>query len=343
MRPFPKARSAASSQRRQFVRIFAIAATLVVLAAFLSVSIALAVTVVVKPTAMDGWNIQTFGTGTAGFETGPGVPPAGSGSAELKVGTDTGGIDRAEFRNVNYHGVKLSDLTELSYKEYITAGSGCVAPYILLSVDVDADGVFNPGGGIDDGLFFEPCYQTGTYGTDPPAQVIPVQNGGVVATGTWQTWDALIGGWWSNSYGGAGGPPLTTLPAYLTKLAGLGYPNPKIANSDSCLGGLRVRVGPGPPVWNNFEGNADDLRVGVSGSTTIYDFEYEPNPIPPCTPTTPTPGPIGVGGVVELLTGERDSQSDTSIDGSIAAAIAAGSLALLIASWFAWRRVRRDA
>jgi len=361
MRSVLRTRSSASgpsdsgdlSHRRRFVLTGGVVVALAALAVFLSVSAALAVTVVVKPTAMDGWNFQTFGTGAGGFETGPGVPPMGAGSAELKVGSDTGGIDRADLRNKNYHGTLLSTLTEITYWTYITANSGCVAPYVLLSVDVDADGVFNPGGGIDDGLFFEPCYQTGTYVTDPPSQVIPVQNGGVVATGTWQKWDALNGGWWSNNYGGAGGPPLTTMPAYLARLASLGYANPKIANTDNCLGGVRLRVGPGPPVWNNFEGNVDDFRIGVSGNTTINDFEYEPQPIPPCNPTTPSPTvgpatatPNPVGGEVDVLMNEgapRSATSDSAASDTWLAVIGVVGATLAAASWFAWRRVKQGA
>ena len=72
-------------------------------------------TVVVKPSQMDGWVFRTahaFGgtlTATAGFELGPGTPPLGTGSAEMTTGSD--GDSFAELRNVNYHGVLLSDIT----------------------------------------------------------------------------------------------------------------------------------------------------------------------------------------------------------------------------------------
>ncbi len=288
----------------------------------LAVGLALAdTTIVVKPTAMDGWNFQPTGTGSGGFETGPGAPPLGSGSAELKVGADTGGSDRIDLRNTNYHGVKLSDLTAMSYNTIVTmaAAGSCVAPYILLSVDVNGDGVFDPAGSPDDGLFFEPCYQTGNYVTDPPGQVIPNQcpNSGPLcfSDNVWYNWNAFIGGWWSSKYGGAGGPPLTLLSKYIERLNNMGYPNPKIANTDSCLGGVRLRAGPGAPVWNNFDGNVDNFKIGVSGSNTVYDFEYENQPIPPCNANTPTPlpsvggSPVAVGGIAGLL----DEPSNASV------------------------------
>ena len=244
-------------------------------------------TIVVKPSMMDGWRFRTAGgtiTSTVGFDpSGPPVPPAGSTSALFTTGSDINSF--AEFRNVDYHGQSLSSITSLNYWTYVKtrAPGSCVAGFILLSVDVDGNGIFDPVGGPDDGIFFEPCYQTGTSPTDPPGQIIPVQNGGVVSEGTWQMWDAFAGGWWSAKYGGdpLGGPPLTLLSNYIARLASLDFPNPKIANSDACLGGVRIRAGEGG-TWPLFEGNIDKFTIGISGVNTTYDFEHEALPIPPC-------------------------------------------------------------
>ena len=245
-------------------------------------------TIVVKPSAMDGWVFRTAHstggviTSTAGFEVGPAPVPLGTGSAQMTTGAD--GDSFAELRNVNYHGVLLSNITTLTYSSFVSTRLpfDCVVPYILLSIDVDGDGDFDPAGSPDDGLFFEPCYQTGTYITEPPGQVIPVQNGGVTLVNAWQTWDAKTGGWWSSKYGGDGGPPLTLFSTYITTLANMGFLTPKIANSDECLGGVRLRAGPGAGAWPGFEGNADNFVIGVSGVNTTYDFEFEDLPIPPC-------------------------------------------------------------
>lgn len=244
-------------------------------------------TIVVKPSMMDGWRFRTAGgtvTSTVGFDpTGPPIPPAGATSAHFTTGADIDSF--AEFRNVDYNGQSLSSITKLTYSTYVTtrAPGTCVAGFILLSVDVDGNGIFDPVGGPDDGLFFEPCYQTGTSPTDPPGQIIPVQNGGLVLQNSWQTWDAFGGGWWSAKYGGdpLGGPPLTLLSNYIARLASMDFLNPKIVNSDACLGGVRIRAGEGGS-WPNFEGNVDKCIIGISGVNTTYDFEYENLPIPPC-------------------------------------------------------------
>jgi hypothetical protein len=243
-------------------------------------------TIVIKPSHMDGWNFQIGNsagpvTSSAGFETGPGTPPLQNGSAEFKTGAD--GDSFALLRNSNYQGVPLSVLTSLSYDTYVTAHNGCVVAYLSLLVDLNDNGVFDAG---DDRIFFEPCYQTGTYGTVlPDNQVIPLQNapigpdGSTVRTGEWQHWDALIGGWWS-ALDGFGGPPLTTIASYINRDAA--HQNAKIVNATECLGGVRFSAGAGAPVWDDFEGNIDNFTIGVSGDNITFDFEFENLPIPEC-------------------------------------------------------------
>lgn len=260
------------------------------LAALLMVGTAMAAVIVVTPQGNNGWFFQTVGgTASGGFENGPGAPPMGTGSLELKVGAN--GDDFVAYRNINYSGTLLSSLTAMNYSTYISAHNGCVAPYIVLSIDINGDGIFDPTPGNDDALFFEPCYQNGTYVTDPPGQLIPPQNGGgpnPTTVGSWQYWDAYIGGWWSANYGGAGGPPLTTLATYISL-----HPGAKIINTDSCLGGVRLRAGPGAPVWSNFEGNVDAFTIGVSGNNTTYDFESGPLPVATCSPAQPPSQKVG--------------------------------------------------
>src|SRR5262245_8714374 len=95
----------------------------------LAAGIALAVTVVVQPLSMDGWRVQTVGgTGTAGgFQAGPGVPPSAStGSLHETIGP-ANGTDFVSFRNVDYAGVKLSELTNLTYNTWVTSNFNCQA------------------------------------------------------------------------------------------------------------------------------------------------------------------------------------------------------------------------
>ena len=128
------------------------------------------------------------------FISGPGSPPSGIGSAQFSVGSD--GNNAAQLRNPNFHGTKLSDLTALSYSTYVTQdGSGGQAVYIILQVDTDGDA------GIEDLLFFEPIYQSSTF--------FPANPQGPLTTGTWQSWDAFNGGWYS-VFGTAGSGPGTS-------------------------------------------------------------------------------------------------------------------------------------
>ncbi|HTD81197.1 MAG TPA: right-handed parallel beta-helix repeat-containing protein, partial [Thermoplasmata archaeon] len=177
----------------------------------------------------------------------------GAGSAFLTVGSDgDGGV---QLRQPDYTGTLLTDLTALSYSTYVSTFMGCQAPYLILGMDTDEDGL------VDDALFFEPCYQTAAYGGDPvPAQGAPVLN-------TWQSWNALGGGWW-NINAGTFGPPLTTIASY-----GAAHPGARITNREDGAGGVRVAAGYGAGAWDNFVGNVDSFTIGVGAVATTYDFE----------------------------------------------------------------------
>jgi hypothetical protein len=215
-------------------------------------------TTVVSQAQLDGWAVQTDGTASVAFVNGPAAPPLGSGSVELRVGAD--GDSDAELRNSDWSGTALTDITTLSYSTYVTQYIDGQAPYLILNVDYTGDGV------TDDLLFFEPVYQSGTYGGD----AVPNQcgaNPSCVVLGAWQTWDARAGGWWSLN-AGTFGPPLVTLASYAAA-----HPGAQIVNSTTG-GGLRVVAGGGAGAWDNFIGNADALTI----NGTTYDFELNATP-----------------------------------------------------------------
>jgi hypothetical protein len=228
--------------KKRVLALFVGAATACAVAA-----VALAATVTVTPAHMDGWAVDndTCGaptTGSVTFVSGPGTPPAGSGSVRFTVGAN--GDSYPTIRQSEYSGVKLSDLTKFDYWTYVSQfGSGGQAAYIDLYVDNDNDGI------RDDILAFEPVYQTSQ---------------GAVVLNTWQHWDAQNGLWWSDSMGGP--PPLFTLSSYVAT-----HPNAKILNVGG--GGVILAAGCGGAAWTNFVGNADKLTIGVNGSNTTYDFE----------------------------------------------------------------------
>jgi hypothetical protein len=248
-----------------------------VFASLIFVPLVGAATVVITPANAGNWTIQdeTCGvtnTGIYDYIAGPGTPPLGIGSARFRIGAD--GDSYGGWRNSDFHGVRLDNLDALSYSTYVSNYVDGQAPYMTLAVDADGEGEFTPGepGSNDATLFFEPVYQNGTYSGDP------VPNQGNVTLNTWQTWDALAGGWWN----GTGGPPLITLASFVTA-----NPDATIISAGPGLGGLTVRVGCGGAAWANFVGNMDNLTVAyfVDGTNeraeTVFDFDS----IPQCTTT----------------------------------------------------------
>ena len=217
-------------------------------------------TVTVTPASLQGWQIQTTDTQTVTFVSGPATPPLGVGSAELRVGAN--GAGAAQLRNPNYASTKLSDLTTLKYATYVQQyGSGGQAPYIILKVDYDGHG------SVDDLLFFEPVYQDSTF--------FPSNPQGPLTLNTWQTWDALNGGWWSVD-GTAGAGPGTDVKPLSAIVAA--QPNATIVNAVTGNGGVRIVAGFGAGSWDNFIGNADAFTIGVSSCDTTFNFEPQIGP-----------------------------------------------------------------
>ncbi|HEX2061572.1 MAG TPA: hypothetical protein VHK90_12600, partial [Thermoanaerobaculia bacterium] len=221
---------------------------------------ALAQLITITPAAPGPWTFNASASANPappaayiapGFET----PPLGIGSAHLTPGSD--GALNAQVRNTAFAGTRLDSITALSYSTYVDVdGSGGQAPFMNLLIDQDGDGV------SDDQLFFEPAYQTGSYPGDP------VPNQGAIQLRTWQTWDALVGGWWSLD-AGTFGPPLVTLASYISM-----FPNATIVNTAGGLGGLRIITGTGAGAWNNFLGATDNVTIDTTAIVPItYDFE----------------------------------------------------------------------
>jgi hypothetical protein len=221
-------------------------------------------TVLVTPSNLNGWTTSEVpGLTDVDFVSGPATPPIGVGSAQLSIATTPGaGDEAAQLRNPNYAGTKISDLTTLSYSTYVQQyGSGGQAPYIILQVDNDGNG------SVDDLLFFEPVYQDATFFPSNPQQSL--------ALNTWQTWDALNGGWWSLN-GIAGATPGTGVKSLDDYLAAA--PNATIVNSASGAGGVRIVAGFGEGAWNGFVGNVDAFTIGASSCNTTFNFEPQVGP-----------------------------------------------------------------
>jgi PEP-CTERM motif len=229
--------------------------------------------VVVDPTNPDGWTLATVNggfladpsAGTAAFVTGPGTPPLGIGSAHLAT-TAGGGDGGAMIGTAALDGLPLSAITSLSYSTYMTTNNAQQFPYIAISFA--STGV----GPADDNIIFEPPYQTAATGNPS----LPDQ--GPTALNTWQTWDAEDGGWWDGN--GVAGTPGSGVMSLATAVAD--YPNAVIADFpapfDSFLG-VEFQVGLGS-AGETFDGNVDNVTLGVNGVDTTYDFEPAAVPEP---------------------------------------------------------------
>ena len=270
-------------------------------------------TVTVKPSNLQGWSFfddNGYG-GTYGMVVGPGTAPLGKGSANLAVSDSLQGVALGVH---SYQGTRLDQITELKYSTYRVSGGSALA--IALSFDIDYD-VTDTNTSYQGRLTFEPYYTN------------------TVLTGTWQAWDTLTaagtGNWWATASPGTIYCPIGNPCTWGQVLAY--YPNAGMRNP----GALLLKAGSG---WASFQGSADKLIVGVSGSSTTFDFE--PDKVTP----TPPPGPAPVGGVsVDSAIGALPSDA-TDASGSSAArtgaiaGVAAGAAALLAAAWYTARRRR---
>jgi hypothetical protein len=201
------------------------------------------------------WALEpTSNTGTYSFVTGPATPPGGVGSLAMSIANG-----QHEWLNNYSYGAcatgpsctnsvanwtLIASMNALSYSTYRVSGS----TYPTFNIEVDPAG---------DGSGY--------------ATFIFVPNSGSVVNSTWQTWDGLSpsdGTWFSTRQLASG--PFTCAPqscsASWTQIQ-VGYP------------AARVKYGLGPNLGTGgtFVGNVDNFTVGVSGATTIYDFEPSPS------------------------------------------------------------------
>jgi hypothetical protein len=227
---------------------------------------ALAGTIDVTPSSMGNWafdNRDSNGvvganlTGQGSMVLGPATPPIGTGSAHLATGNGIVGGDGAEeLRNTGFAGTHLSALTSLSYSTYMTQNNGQQFPYFGLQISLTG------GSSVDDIIFFEPPYQTPATGNPS------LPNQGDTALNTWQTWDALSGGWEDNNGNCNGGTGVKSLSTCL----GTDFNNATIVNSANGLGGVRFDVGFASNT-DVFNGYVDNFTIGVNNVNTTYNFD----------------------------------------------------------------------
>ena len=212
-----------------------------------------AATVTVSPLDMGSWSSAVgSGDGVVEFVGGPGTAPLGLGSARLFTGSAGDGL--VELCDASAAGVRLDELTELGFSTWATSSSadGKLVPSLALDVDHDGNGA------ADDTIHFEPAWQNPVDGN----AALPDQ--GAVALGTWQSWDALAGGWWSESAldGSSRGSGVKALADYLA-----------VAPEATIVFGVCLGLG-GGLASDVLDGNVDAFTMGVSGAeATTSDFE----------------------------------------------------------------------
>ena len=172
----------------------------------------------VTDNSLNGWAKDEEHLGKIRFTNGPSTPPLQKGSIEFYA-PENGHRRFVRMENSAYSGLLLSSITQLTYSTFIQkAGSKRDAPFVVLLVDADGDGI------EDTHMFFDPRYQ---YPKDTNG--IPTKYGwfnpkdtndkaikwqGSVQQKVWQKWDALHGAWITWSTGEKKGD--TNPPMYLS-------------------------------------------------------------------------------------------------------------------------------
>ncbi len=169
---------------------------------------------------------------------------------------------------------------------YYNAGLGTP----LANITALSYSTFQPGPALAISIQFDVRYRSGDIAYGGRLVFEPYQNGAVVVGAGWQSWSPLAGTWWASktTAAGTGGAQVVALPA-----GNCAQPTPctwaqiKAAfPSAVILGRFLLKAGSN---WTGFDGNADNLTIGLSGVNTTFDFEAET----PCTMTCYVNGATG--------------------------------------------------
>ena len=213
----------------------------------------------VASTAPDGWYFwndwNDTPTGSPGaLVAGAGTPPLGTGSVELGPLTDDGATagGHSVIATNKYFGTGLADITTLTYSTY------------------------QPGPTLAVALQFDVRYRTTDTAYGGRLVFEPYQNGAVTVGSGWQSWSPLAGIWWASktTAAGTGGAQVVPLPAGNCAMSTpCTWAEINAAFPDAVVyGRFLLKAGSGTG-WAGFDGNADELTVGVSGADITYDFE----------------------------------------------------------------------
>ncbi|HMT08912.1 MAG TPA: hypothetical protein PKA82_12980, partial [Pyrinomonadaceae bacterium] len=215
--------------------------------------------VTVTPTAMLGWSFvqENAGVASGRMMTGPATPPLGTGSARITVDAAAG----QAFMKDAYSGVKLSEITALSYSTYQHFG-GNPSIHATLAFDVDSD-VTDGINGYQGRIVYEPY-------NDPANTFTPA---------TWQTFDAMSP---TAKFWGSGSGPSRPFSNSCPQMAPctkaqilLLYPNLGIRNNVvGSIGRVIFKVGSGAAP--GLDSSVDNLVIGVNKFNDMYNVKETP-------------------------------------------------------------------
>lgn len=255
-------------------------------------------TIVVNENDGNGWFFyddtnDSTATATGNFVTGPGTPPAGTGSAHLATPTAPDG--QAIF-TLAHVGTRLDAIGELGYSTYRASADAGNNLAIALQFGMDYDKT-DTTTAFQGRLVWEP-YLGGA--------------GGAVIEDTWQTWDPLTapGGWWMTSANPRVGDVIVPRVCAQGVATDCTWAQVKAAYPDAALaanplGVVGFKAGSG---WAGFNGNVDAFNLRVDGGATLYDFEHTLDVVGPITSDTDAvPQPVNEPGDLTLTANVDDS------------------------------------
>lgn len=203
----------------------------------------------------NGWTVFADNGGSGAFVNGPATPPAGAGSFQFSVPSGA----KVNLSTTTGAGQPLKGVDAVRYSTYRSSTSTMAANVVPgLNMQICAGGTASGCSGYTT-LVWEPVY---AYGTQ-------ANSNNPIVNDTWQTWNALgatsssdTGGWWSTR----------AIPGVCAFNCFVSLAEIQAANPNAVIGSYGVNVGHGPA--GTFAGNADALTLGVSGSTTVFNFEH---------------------------------------------------------------------
>jgi hypothetical protein len=256
-----------------------------------------ATNVLVSPVNTQGWvfaNESTAG-GVGSYVVGPATPPLPIGSARLQVSNGLQG-QTLQKQDSAYAGTRFDQITQLEYSSYQNTPSN---PQVAIAFQFNLDEDLTDGNTAFQGrLIYEPTYDSSS----------------TVQQNVWQSWNLLspTARFWASASANSTIDTACTQSNPCTRAQILAsYPN---LGFHPTLGIALFKVGSGVAT---FDGNVDNLIIGVNSSNTVFNFEPTP-PTISIDDVTVTEGNSGTVNATFTITQSAVSTLDTTVSVSTA-------------------------